>query len=222
MCLFEVSDDRKVRVVSERDDLFMDHKSKNTSHGGTSVVELNGTLGELFFLIKIIPSEVNVSVSEVTDEFVSGSGDILHETNFKESNEGNKLDKSRGRDGVRSDKGANSIGERIERISVEVDVSREVESCTGGDLSKECKHTNASMLDFNVSKTVESLLVNITIEESERIEESEWRLGSKFILEGLDSSGGGRLLGRSKGGGGGDEGGEDGGFHCRIFIYLVS
>ena len=203
--LFEVSNDRKVRVVSKRNDLFVDHKSEDTSHGGTSVVEFDGTLGELGLFIEVIPSEVNVSVSEVTDEFVSGSWNILHETNFEESNEGNKLDKSSGRDGVRSEKGGNSVRVGAEGISLQVNVSRKEDSGTGGDLSEEGKHTDTSVLDFHVSKTFESFLVNITVEESKRIEESERRLGSEFVFEGLD--GGGRrglLLNRGESSSGGD------------------
>ena len=216
--LFEVSNDRKVRVVSKRNDLFVDHKSEDTSHGGTSVVEFDGTLGELGLFIEVIPSEVNVSVSEVTDEFVSGSWNILHETNFKESNKGNKLDKSSGRDGVRSEKGGNSVRVGAEGISLKVDASRKEDSGTGGDLSKEGKHTNTSVLDFDVSESLESLLVDISVEKSKRIEESKWRLGTKFILEGLDGGGGGLLLDRSEGGGSGDKGGEDSGFHFEVCI----
>jgi hypothetical protein len=214
-----VSNEREVGIVSKRNDLFVDHKSEDSGHGGTSIVELDGTLGELLFLIEIIPSEVNVSVTEVTDELVSGSGDILHETNFEESDGSNKLDKSGSRDGVRSDKGGNSVRERVEGVSGEINVSGKVDSSSGGDLSKEGKHTNTSVLDFDVSETVESLLVDVTGEESERIEESEGWLGTELVLEGLDGGGGSGLLGRGEGRSGGDERGEDaGGFHFRIFI----
>merc|ERR1719416_380479 len=71
--LYKVSNDGKLGVVSEGDDLLVDHKSKDTQHGGTAVVELDGTLGELGLLIKVIPSEVDVSVTEVTNVLVSGS-----------------------------------------------------------------------------------------------------------------------------------------------------
>merc|ERR1719188_1232372 len=146
-------------------------------------------------------------------------GDILHETNFKESNEGNKLDESSSRDGVRSDEGGNSVGEGVEGVSLQVNVSREEDTGTGGNLSKEGKHTNTSVLDFDVSKTIESLLVNITSEESKRIEESKRRLGTEFILEGLDGGGGSLLLSGGEGSSGGEKGGEDcGGFHFWIFM----
>ena len=214
-----MSDDREVGIVSKRNDLLVDHKSEDSGHGSASVVEFDGTLGELLFLVELIPSEVNVSVAEVTDELVSGSGDILHETNFEESDESNKLDKSGSRDGVRSDKGGNSVGERVEGVSGEINVSGKVDSSSGGDLSKEGKHTNTSVLDFNVSETVESLLVDVTVEESERIEESEGWLDTELVLEGLDSGGGGLLLGRGEGSGGGDEGCEDSGFHFEFLGF---
>ena len=216
-----MSNDRKVGIVSKRNNLLVDHKSEDTGHGGTSVVELDGTLGELLFLIEGIPSEVNVSVTEVTDELVSGSRNILHETNFKESNEGDDLDKSGSRDGVRSDKGGNSVRVGLEGVTGVVDVSRKVDSGTGDDLSKEGKHTNTSVLDLDVSETVESLLVDITVEESQRIEESKRRLGTEFILEGLDGGGSGLLLGRGESSGGGDEGGKDGGLHFDIDLYKI-
>ena len=214
-----MSNDREVGIVSKRNDLFVDHESDDSHHGGTSVVELDGTLGELLFLIEVIPSEVNVSVSEITDEFVSGSGNILHETNFEESNKGNHLDKSSGRDGVRSDKGGNTVGEGVEGVSSGVDGSRKVESSSGGDLSEEGKHTDTSVLDLDVSEIVESFLVDITVEESEGIEESKRGLGTELVLEGLDGGGGSSLLDRGESSGGGDEGGEDGRFHFEILFF---
>ncbi len=197
----------------------MDHKSDDTHHGGTSVVELDGTLGELLFLIEGIPSEVKVSVSEVTDEFVSGSGNILHDTNFEGSNKGNHLDKSSGRDGVRSDKGGNSVREGVEGVTGVINGSRKVESSSGDNLSEEGKHTDTSVLDLDVSETVESFLVDITVEESEGIEESKRGLGTELVLEGLDGGGGSLLLNRGESSGGGDEGGEDGRFHFEILCF---
>ena len=117
----------------------MNHKSKDSHHGGTSVVQLNGTLGELGLLIELIPSEVNVSVTEVTNVLVSGSGNITHEGTLKDSDEGDDLDKSSSGDGVRSEKGGNTVGERVEGISSIVDGSRKVDSGTGDNLSKEGK-----------------------------------------------------------------------------------
>ena len=42
--------------------LIVDHKSKDTHHVSTAVVELDGTLGELGLVIKVVPAEVDVSI----------------------------------------------------------------------------------------------------------------------------------------------------------------
>ena len=147
--LGQVSDDGKIRVVSKRDDLLVDHKSEDTEHGGTAVVQLDGTLGKLGLLIKGIPAEVDVAVAEVSDELVSGSRDIAHEAALKEANEGDDLNEASGRDGVRADESGDTVGERVEGVTGVVDVSAEVESGTGGDLSKEGKHSNAAVLDLD-------------------------------------------------------------------------
>jgi len=75
-CLNKVADDGKIRVIAKGDNLLMDHQSKDTHHGSTAVVELDGTLGELGLLIKVIPAEVNVSITEVTNVLISSSGNI--------------------------------------------------------------------------------------------------------------------------------------------------
>jgi hypothetical protein len=47
----------------ERDtELFVDHKGKDTHHGGTALVELNGTLLELSFGIERVPAKVNGAI----------------------------------------------------------------------------------------------------------------------------------------------------------------
>ena len=171
--LLKVSNDGEVGIVSEGDDLLVNHKSKDSHHGGTSVVQLNGTLGELGLLIELIPSEVNVSVTEVTNVLVSGSGNITHEGTLKDSDEGDDLNKSSGGDGVRSEEGGNTVGERVEGVSGVVDGSGKVDSGTGHNLSKEGKLSNTSVLDLNVTKTVKTLLGAVSGEHAEGIEESK-------------------------------------------------
>jgi len=210
--LDKVSDDGKIGVVSEGDNLLVHHKSKDTHHGGAAVVELDGTLGKLGLFIESVPSEVKRSVTEVTDKLVSGSGDVLHDTNFEGGNEGDDLDKSSSRDGVWSRDGGPSVRVGGEGVTGVVDGSRKVDTVTGGDLSEEGKHTDASVLDFDVSETVELFLVTV-LNESKRIVESKRRLGSENILEGSKAGGGGLLLSRSESSGGGNEGGKDGRLH---------
>jgi hypothetical protein len=216
--LYKVSDDWKIGIISKRNDAFVNHKSKNSHHGGTSVVQFNGTLLKLGLFIKVIPSEVDVSVTEVTGEF-GKSWNLTHEGAFEDSNGGDHLHNSGGGDVVVSEDGSNSIGERVEGVTSVVDGSWKVESSTGGDLAKEGQHTDASVLDLDVTKTFESLFGGITREKTERIEEAKRRLGTKFFLERVvQGSAGGGLLRRSESSGGGDKGGEDGGFHVDLFL----
>mmetsp|Transcript_22085 Transcript_22085/g.61438 ORF Transcript_22085/g.61438 Transcript_22085/m.61438 type:complete len:277 (-) Transcript_22085:610-1440(-) len=201
--------------------LFVDHKSKDSHHGGTSVVQFDGTLSEFGLRSEGVPSEVEGSVSEVSGEF-SFSGNILHDSKLKSSNEGNDLSESGRRDGIRSEKGGGSVRVRGEGVSGQVNVSGKVDSGTGGDLSEEGKHTDTSVLDLDVSETVELFLVTV-LNESQGIEESERRLGSEGIFECLEGGGGSLLLNRGKCSGGGDEGGKDGGLHCVcLFVCLFA
>jgi hypothetical protein len=68
----------------------VDHESEKTHLGGTALVELDGTLGELGLLIKGVPAIVKGTVTEVTGEF--SSGDVLHDGKLKEANEGKDLE----------------------------------------------------------------------------------------------------------------------------------
>merc|ERR1719223_1553663 len=145
-------------------------------------------LGKLLFLIKVIPAEVNVSVTEVTNELVAGSLNITHDSTFKDSNEGNDLNKSSSGDGVRSDQSGNTVGVRVEGVTRVVNVSGKMDSGTGHNLSKERKLTDTSVLKLDVTKTVETFLVS-TVQKSKRIPASKRGLSTKFFFEGLDGSG---------------------------------
>jgi hypothetical protein len=214
--LHKVADDRKIRVISEGDDLLMDHKSKDSHHGGTAVVELDGTLGELGLLIKVIPAEVDVSVAEVTDVLVSGSRNVAHEGALQDTDEGDDLDKSRGGDGVGAEEGGDTVGEGVEGVTRVVDISGEVDSGAGHNLAQEGELGDTSVLDLDVTEAIESLLGNIAGEHAEGIEESERGLGAELVLEGADGRGGLCHGGGGKSGGGADEGGDDGRLHCWI------
>merc|ERR1719356_2148806 len=76
---------------------FMYHKSENSHHGSTSVVELDGTLAHLGLFIKGIPTVVKAVIAEVSREF--SASDVLHYRNLKETHEGDKLVKSSAWDG---------------------------------------------------------------------------------------------------------------------------
>ena len=49
-------------------DLLVHHEAKDAHHGGTAVVELNGTLAELGVLREGIPAEVEGAVAEISGE----------------------------------------------------------------------------------------------------------------------------------------------------------
>ena len=138
----------------------MNHKSKDSHHGGTAVVQLNSTLGGLGLLIEGVPAEVKSSVAEVTWEF-SLAGNILHDEDLKEANEGNDLEKAGRRDGTGSSDGSPTVGEGVEGVSGVVDGTWKVDSVAGDDLAEEGKLGDTSVLDLNVTKAVEALLVGI-------------------------------------------------------------
>ncbi len=193
--------------------MLVNHKSKDSHHGGTAVVELDSTLLQLYLIRESVPSGVKFVVAEISREFASD--DILHDEQFEESDEGNDLVNSGSGDTVGAN-GSPSVGEGVEGGSGLVDGSRKVESGTGDNVSEEGKHTDTSVLDLNISKTIESGLVSVG-DQSERIVKTKWRLGTEGIFESSQRSAGSLLLSRSESGGRGDKGGEDGGLHGYIF-----
>ena len=192
--------------------MFVDHKGKDTHHGGTALVELDGTFLELGLLIESVPAVVDRVVTEVTDEF--SSGDVLHDGKLKEANEGNQLANSGTRDGV---EGGETVGDVSKGKSRVVNVSWKTNSGLSNKVSDDGKHGDTSVLELDVSETVELFLVTIG-HESEGIEEAKRRLGSKLILESLQGGGGGGLLDRSESSGRGDKGGENGGLHVENLL----
>merc|ERR1719253_1848836 len=149
---------------------------------------------------------------EVTNEFISGSLNVLHDTKLKGANESNDLSKSSRGDGIRSEESGSTVGEGVEGVTSVVDVSGKVDSVTGHDLAQESKLRDTAVLDLDVTETVETLLVGI-IEHTKGIEESERSLGSELALECVEGSGGLAGLGRGEGGGGSHKGGEGSEFH---------
>jgi hypothetical protein len=181
----------------------MHHKSKDSHLCSTSVVKLDSTLGKLGLLIEDIASEVKSLVTEVTGELSSSY--VLHDSKLKESYEGNDLEKSSSGDSSNS---SISIGDGVEGGSGVVNVSGKVDSSTGDDVSEESKLTDTSVLELNITETVETILVSI-IKKSKRIEESKRRLNSELVLESVKGGGGLSYLGRSESSSRGNEGCKD-------------
>jgi hypothetical protein len=212
--LCECSDEGEFDSHADFSELLVNHKAEDAQLCGTAVVELDGTLGKLGLGIKGVPSEVEGSVTEVTDEFISGSFDVLHDGKLEEANEGKHLEGSGSGDGIRAEKGGDTVGVGRECVSGHVNVSRKVDSVTGDNLSEEGKLTDTSVLDLDVTETVELLLVTVG-NQTEGIEESKGSLGTELAIEshvGGDRGSDG-TLGRGEGSGGGDDGGDDDRLH---------
>jgi len=212
--LGKVSNDGKLGVVSEGDDLLVDHQAEDAEHGGMAVVELDRALGELGLPIKVIPAEVDVSVAEVADVLVSGSRNIAHEADLQPADEGNDLALALKGDGVGADEGSDAIGVGVEGVSRVVNVSGKVDSGAGHDLAQEGELGDASMLDLDVTEAVKALLGDVAREHAEGIKESERGLDAELVLEGADGRGGLGHWSGGEGGGGANEGRDDGRLHC--------
>merc|ERR1719232_771190 len=161
---------------------------------------------KLGLLVECVPTVVDGSVTEVTNEF-SGTGNIKHDAGLKNTDEEKKLDKSTSWDGL---EGGETVGDVSELGSTQVDAAWKTNTGLLDKVSNNGKHGDTAVLDLNITETVELLLVTIG-NKAKGIEEAKRRLCSELVLEGLDGGGGtGRLLGWCEGTGGGDKGGKDG------------
>jgi hypothetical protein len=188
----------------------VDHKGKDTHLSGTAVVELDGTLLHLGLGRKGVPAEVKGTITEVTNVLVSCSWDVLHDDKFEEANEANELEKTGTRDGVQ---GSEAVGDASEGCSGEVNVSRNTDTSLLDKVSSNGKHGDTSVLDLDVTETVELELVTVG-NDTKRVEEAKGGLGTELAIEThVGSDRGTGDLGRSEGGGRGDEGGDDNRLH---------
>ena len=186
----------------------MNHKAKDTHHGGTAVVQLNGTLLKLgLFIVVVKPSNRKARGREVTGE---GSLSLLPSGKLKEAYEGKHLESSGNGDIEGAGPALSYIREQL--VLGGGDVTREVESGTSGDLAKEGKLADTPVLELDVTETVETLLVGI-VEQSQRIEETKRNLSTELVLEGVESGGGLASLGRGESGGRADKSSDDGRLH---------
>jgi hypothetical protein len=110
------------------------------------------------------------------------SGNILHDEKFQKTNEKNDLSQSSLRNSVRARDGGKTIRERVKAVSLQVNVSGKVDSGTGDDLSKEGKHGDTSVLELDVSETLELGFISIG-NKAKRIVESKRFLCTQFTLE---------------------------------------
>lgn len=132
--------------------LFMNHETQDTHLCRSTVVQLDGSL---FQKLLFGSRPLEHAISEITWEFTLTL--VLHDEDLKESNESDDLDEPSSRDVTKSSNSGLDGGERSSR---EVNVPRNSGTEGGVDVSENSKHGNSSVLDFNVTKTVESLLID--------------------------------------------------------------
>mmetsp|Transcript_29590 Transcript_29590/g.71529 ORF Transcript_29590/g.71529 Transcript_29590/m.71529 type:complete len:170 (+) Transcript_29590:68-577(+) len=73
-------------------ELFMDHQTEDAHHGGTAVVQLDGTLLQLSLLVELVPAIVDGTGPEVPGE-LPGSGVVPHDE-LQRQDEGEDLSPS--------------------------------------------------------------------------------------------------------------------------------
>mmetsp|Transcript_24947 Transcript_24947/g.71262 ORF Transcript_24947/g.71262 Transcript_24947/m.71262 type:complete len:228 (-) Transcript_24947:26-709(-) len=176
-----------VRIVSWQH--FMNHKTKDTHHGGAAVVQFDSPLAFLLFGGECVPPKVDVIIPEVSDE-LPVSGNILHNGELQESNEEEDLEEASSGNFRES---SDTSGDRSEGGTCEVDVPRETEASSRQNVSKDSKHGNTSVLDLDVSQSVEAVFIGIC-QKAQGVEKSEGRLGADFIFKGSEAGRGTRLL----------------------------
>merc|ERR1719491_2321290 len=94
-------------------ELLVDHEPQDAEHGGPPVVELDAALEELLFVVEGVPAEVQPAVPQVAGELVAGAGDVLHEGNLHEADQGEDLGRAADRDGIVAEDGRQAVGERL-------------------------------------------------------------------------------------------------------------
>jgi hypothetical protein len=74
-----------LHVPDDRDastEFLVDHKTEDAHHGRAAVVEFDGAFRHLSFGVEGVPTEIQRAVPEISDEFVSGSLDVLHDDSY--------------------------------------------------------------------------------------------------------------------------------------------
>lgn len=192
-------------------ELFVHHESENSHHGGTAVVEFNGTLLELDLVVHASPAR-GEAIAEVTLEF-GLSLEVLHDEKLQVANESNNLKQSVHRD-VRQSSKASLDGSKAG--SGVVNISAQTDSGGSGDVSQHSQHSDTSVLQLNITETVESGLV-LLVNQVQWVPESKRLLGSELTIEGVQRSGSGDLLLRSESSGNASNESKDtSDLHCSV------
>jgi len=146
---------------------FVEDKSGDSHHGGTSVVDLDRSLLELGFGIELVPSKVEGAVPVVTDVF----GLVVEPVGIAVDNGGHGHKGEHLQQDVLSVLGGKEVVEGLESGG-DVSGSGESDSGGGGQVSDHGEHGNTSVGEFVLSEKVE-LFLRAVGTESDRIVESE-------------------------------------------------
>mmetsp|Transcript_7029 Transcript_7029/g.9286 ORF Transcript_7029/g.9286 Transcript_7029/m.9286 type:complete len:231 (-) Transcript_7029:26-718(-) len=188
--------------------LLVNHQPQNPHLRRPSVIQFDRPLPQLGRVIKLVPTEVQRSVAVIPHELglvVEPVGVAVDDLGDDE--EGAHL----GEDGL-SVVGGGEGGPGSEAGG---DVGGEVGEAVaggGGEVSYHGEHGDAAVLELDLTKAVESLLVGIR-EHSHGVEESQRSLSTKLILEGANLGVDASLLSGSEGSGRADKGKEAGSLH---------
>lgn len=146
-------------------ELFVHHEAQDSHLCGTSVVELNRTLLEFGLFIKAIPTKVNRTVAEVTNELTRNNG--AHDQ-FQKEDKGHNLGETTLGNRLQSTESVRNVGEFGSGV---VNVSGKTDSGVGDQVSGNGKHADTAVLDLNLAEAVESGLGGI-VQHAEGIIES--------------------------------------------------
>jgi hypothetical protein len=208
-CLESTANNGQGRTIAQ---ILMDHKPQNSHHCRSAIVQLDSSLLQLPGITLLVPPKVQGTVTEVTWELTGRGavGRVLHDKKFEEAYKGQHLKKTLLGDGVGSEKRGNTVGVGIEGVAGVVNVAREMDAGTGGDLTQEGELGDAAVLELDVAELVEALLVG-TRKEEEWIVKAGGHLNADLVgIIGRERSGRGRLRGGRKGSGGASEERADG------------
>ena len=156
--------------------LLVHHETQNAHHGGTAVVEFDGALLELLLGGEVVPRKLVAvldAVAKVASELGLENTHVLghvriHDAKLHDADEGENLPKSAGGDGIRAEKGGEAVGVGVERMSLVVNGTRQMDTGTGNDVAQEGKLSDSAVLQLDVAKSLEAFLVGI-LKHVERI-----------------------------------------------------
>mmetsp|Transcript_4147 Transcript_4147/g.7961 ORF Transcript_4147/g.7961 Transcript_4147/m.7961 type:complete len:206 (+) Transcript_4147:329-946(+) len=182
--------------------LFVNHKPKNTHLCRTSVIKLNRPLLQLGRIIKLVPSKVKLSITEITDELrlvIQPIGIAIHD--LRNHEEGGHLHQD-----VHAVFG---VEERLPRGEAIGDVlgSGEADSGGGGEVSGDGEHGNAGVFDFGFAEPVEVDSDIIDVGKAEGVESDISSHGSVKERRPVQERKGCALLGIQRNGSPGGRGG---------------